>query len=352
MSNDYHDDVKKKNTLKLREYLKELPSFLSVFFRGIAETTASRTRIGYAYDLKIFFTFLSEEVPKFGGKPVNEFTLEDLALITVDDIEEYVDYLSYYIKRVNNKTIEYQNEECGKSRKISSIRTMFSYFYKKRVLKSNPSELIDMPKIHDKQIIRLEVNEIANLLDEVETGDHMTERQKKIHEYTKKRDLAIITLLLGTGMRVSECVGINMTHLDFDVGGVKITRKGGDQVVLYFGDEVEEALLDYLDERQQITPIDGHEDALFLSLQRRRITDRAIQVLVKKYASFAVGLKKISPHKLRSTYGTRLYRESGDIYLVADVLGHADVNTTKKHYAAIDEDKRRSAAKYIRLRKD
>ena len=101
-----------------------------------------------------------------------------------------------------------------------------------------------------------------------------------------------------------------------------------------------------------ITPVSGDENALFLSMQKRRIGVRAVENLVKKYAKLVTNLKNITPHKLRSTYGTSLYRETGDIYLVADVLGHKDVNTTKKHYAAIEEDERRSAAKYVHLRED
>lgn len=88
--------------------------------------------------------------------------------------------------------------------------------------------------------------------------------------------------------------------------------------------------------------MEGHENALFLSSQRRRITVRSIELLVKKYASTVTG-KHITPHKLRSTYGTNLYKETGDIYLVADVLGHSDVNTTRKHYAELEEDRKRSS---------
>ncbi|MPN16203.1 Tyrosine recombinase XerC [bioreactor metagenome] len=105
-------------------------------------------------------------------------------------------------------------------------------------------------------------------------------------------------------------------------------------------------------ERERMTPQIGHEEALFLSLQNRRITVRAVENLVKKYAKLAVPLKNISPHKLRSTFGTTLYRETGDIYLVADVLGHKDVNTTRKHYAAASQDNRRKAAQVVKLRED
>jgi site-specific recombinase XerD len=180
----------------------------------------------------------------------------------------------------------------------------------------------------------------------------LNERRKIFHELTKARDAAIVTLLLGTGMRVSECVGIDINHIDFKVNGVKVTRKGGDEVILYFGDEVEAALKNYLAGREKIKPLKGHENALFLSIQNRRITDRAVQNLVKKYASLVTSLKKISPHKLRSTFGTQLYRETGDIYLVANVLGHSDVNTTRKHYAKMDDEFRRRAAKAVRLREE
>jgi site-specific recombinase XerD len=186
----------------------------------------------------------------------------------------------------------------------------------------------------------------------VETGEGLSERQKRYYQYTRLRDITILTVFLGTGIRISECVGLNISDLDFTVNGFRVTRKGGNQVILYFGDEVQKALLEYLDERNKIEALPGHEDALFLSLQRRRISNRAVQNLVKKYTKIVSPLKNISPHKLRSTYGTTLYQETGDIYLVADVLGHKDVNTTRKHYAAISDEKRRMAAKMVKLRED
>ena len=210
---------------------------------------------------------------------------------------------------------------------------------------------MDTPKIHEKAIVRLDVNETADFLDAVETGEKLTDRQKAFHEKTKKRDLAMMTLLLGTGMRVSECVGINIKDLDFKNNAVKVTRKGGNEVFLYYGDEVLEALTDYLEERLNTVTKDENEPALFLSGQGKRIGVRTVQNMVKKYAN-GVTLKKITPHKLRSTFGTNLYQETGDIYLVADVLGHADVNTTRKHYADIEDGRRRMAATRIKLRKD
>ena len=191
-------------------------------------------------------------------------------------------------------------------------------------------------------------------MDYVESaGSTLSGQALKYYEKTRDRDLAILTLLLGTGIRVSECVGLDLTDVDFKNNGITVTRKGGNQMVVYFGNEVAEALKQYMQgDRKVLSPLPGHENALFLSTQRRRMGVQAVENMVKKYSRQVTPNKKITPHKLRSTYGTSLYRETGDIYLVADVLGHKDVNTTKKHYAAIDENRRRQAASAVKLRED
>lgn len=209
-----------------------------------------------------------------------------------------------------------------------------------------------MPKLHESEIIRLDSDEVERLLDEVESGDNLTKSQKKYHDKTKLRDTALLTLLLGTGMRVSECVGIDINDVDFKNSGIKVRRKGGYEAIVYFGDEVEIALLNYLEYRNTIKPVAGHENALFLSLQNKRISVRSVENLVKKYSGLITTLKHITPHKLRSTYGTNLYKETGDIYLVADVLGHKDVNTTRKHYAAIEDRRRYNARNEVSLRRN
>lgn len=348
----YHESLQIKNARLLNERLKTLPVFLSEFFVGKADTLSSNTKKAYAYDFSVFFTYLTEYEEDFSGKTVRGFTLEDFKKINIDHIERYLGYLSFYEKDEKDSITTYQNKEKGKSRKLSSIRTLFVYFYKKGKIPADPSQLMDFPKAHKKNIIRLEVNEAANLLDQIEKGESLSKGQKSFHEKTKARDLAIVTLLLGTGLRVSECVGININDIDFDISGVKVTRKGGNESIVYFGDEVKEALLLYFEERKEISPLEGHEEAFFLSMQNRRITTRAVQNLVKKYAKLVTPVKNISPHKLRSTYGTNLYNETGDIYLVAEVLGHSDVNTTKTHYAAMEDMKKRQAAKAVRLRNE
>ena len=279
---------------------------------------------------------------------MEQFKVSDLEKLEPVDIEEYMEYLKVYER--DDELIT--NGEKGLARKMSALRSFYNYYYKHQIITKNPTLLVDMPKLHDKAIIRLDTDEVALLLDFVENcGSQLSGQSLNYYNKTKERDLAILTLLLGTGIRVSECVGLDLNDVDFKNNGITVTRKGGNQMVVYFGDEVANALNQYIEgSRKAITPLSDHENALFLSTQRRRMGVQAVENMVKKYARQVTPNKKITPHKLRSTYGTSLYKETGDIYLVADVLGHKDVNTTKKHYAAIDEDRRRQAASAVKLR--
>ncbi|MEG1581793.1 MAG: tyrosine-type recombinase/integrase [Clostridia bacterium] len=344
----YFDKRNVSNTMRMREIMKDLPDFCYDFFVGIENQTSPLTRLNYAYDLRIFFYFLFNETNLFIGKDIYSLEVVDLEKINANHLERYVSFLSNYT--ISGKTCS--NGERGKSRKIASVRTFFKYFFKKELLSKNVASKIDMPKIHEKSIVRLEVDEVAKIITTAEKGYNLSPREKAFNKHTALRDTALLTLLLGTGIRISECVGINIEDIDFSINGLKITRKGGNQVVLYFSDEVKKALVDYLDVRTNpiITNVSKEERSLFLSMQKKRISPRAVQFLVKKYAKVVTPLKKITPHKLRSTYGTALYRETQDIYIVADVLGHKDVNTTKKHYAAISDDIRRTASTKVRLR--
>ena len=345
---NYHDQENRKNILRMREVLTTLPPFCKQFFRGIENQTSARTRLAYAYDVRLFFEFLHEQNSICKKMEIVDYPMELLDQVCREDIEEYMDYLSLYTK----DGMEITNDERGKARKLASLRSFYNYYFKNELIRTNPAALVPMPKLHEKEIVRLDPNEVAILLDQVEDGSKLTKNQMRFHNKTKVRDLALLTLLLGTGIRVSECVGLNIEDVDFDNLGIKIRRKGGYEDIVYFGEEVEEALQSYLEERSHVVPVSGHENALFLSIPNRRITVRAVEHLVKKYTSLVTSLKKITPHKLRSTYGTTLYQETGDIYLVADVLGHKDVNTTRKHYAAMKDENKRKAAKTIRLRED
>lgn len=344
----YYEDVDRRNEERLNHMLSTLPPFCKTFFRGIEHTKQSRTRLAYAYDLGVFFDFMHENNSELHKKKINEFDVSILDQIKASDIEDYLSYLKYYDKDGEGRF----NGERGLKRKLSSLRTFYNYMYKNEYIDTNPAARVDMPTIHDKNIVRLDIDEVAILLDEVESGDSLTKNQQRYHDKTKTRDLAIVTLLLGTGIRVSECVGLDINDVDFNNNGIKVHRKGGNESVVYFNDEVRDALLDYLEERKTIMAAEGSTDALFLSMQNKRINVRTVQNLVKKYSRLVTNLKNITPHKLRSTFGTNLYNETGDIYLVADVLGHKDVNTTKKHYASIEDQRRREAVKHVHLRKE
>ena len=326
---------------KLNEIIKTLPYYVEDFFVGIEGRTSPLTRLNYGYDLRIFFNFLSKKI--FRDKKIEFIELKDLDLLTSSDFEYFLSYLNYY--EFNGK---YERcTECGKARKLSTLRAFFKYFFNRNLLSSNVPTKVMMPKIHEKEIIRLETNdkvdEIGDMLHVVSSGTGLTKRQKEFHEATKLRDTALITLFLGTGIRISEMVGLNIDDFDFKNRSFIVTRKGGNRAVLYFNDQVAVALDDYLTSRTNDKDATQNERALFLSLQKKRISTRTVQELVKKYAKIVSPLKKITPHKLRSTFGTNLYRQTGDIYVVADCLGHKDVNTTKKHYAALSEDARKKA---------
>ena len=344
----YQEQIYIDNTLRLRDILNTMPPFVRDYFRAIEPTTSARTRISYAYDIRVFFRFLLENNPVYKNYTMDMLTLQDLERVDPVDIEEYLGYLKVYQSQEKHIT----NKEQGLSRKMSALRSFYGYYFKRQAIQKNPTLFVDMPKMHDKAIIRLDIDEVALLLDYVEEcGNKLTGQRKVYYEKNKSRDLAILTLLLGTGIRVSECVGLDLKDVDFKNNGIKVTRKGGSEMIVYFGEEVRKALENYMEgDRASTTPLPDHENALFLSTQRKRIGIQAVENMVKKYSKEVTPNKKITPHKLRSTYGTNLYKETGDIYLVADVLGHKDVNTTKKHYAAIDDARRRQAATAVKLR--
>ncbi len=348
----YHEKKETEYVLQLRKLLEELPPYVRDYFRALEQKSSAKTRISYAYDLQVFLRFLKEQNPVLSKKELREITLEDLNYLDRADIEEYQEYLKYY----ESGNGEQKNGAISIARKMSSLRSFLDYFYKKELLSKNVGRQVDMPKIHEKAIIHLEPDEVAIFLDSLDNYEkQLTGKKKDFFLKTKVRDIAIITLFLGTGIRVSECVGLDLNDVNFRENSIRIIRKGGNESVVYFGDEVEKALLDYIEGprvRIAAQALPGEENALFFSLQKKRISVHAVENLVEKYAREFVPQKKITPHKLRSTFGTNLYQETEDIYLVADVLGHSNVETTRKHYAAIKDQNRRKAARVIKLREN
>ena len=357
----YSDMVNVKNTIKLREMLEKMPPFCADYFRGISNSTSTNTRVGYCRNIRTFFQFIVDRNPLYKDKTIDVLSIDILEEITPLDIDEYMEYLDFYVL---NGT-EYRNSTSAKARNLSAVSNMYQFFNKRKLIKNNPMNSVERPKVHDKVIISLDQEQIFELMEVIENPEKMTERQKKIHEFTVDRDRAIITVMLGTGIRVSELVGLDVSDIDFNNYSLRVLRKGGNEDFVFFGDTVAEALYYYLyaesseDVILEKSPREillkdekSEEKALFISMKGQRMAVRSVQAMVNRYQELLNINKRITPHKLRSTFGTTLYRETGDIYLVADVLGHKDVNTTKAHYAAQSNQNRKRAADIVNLKKD
>ena len=345
----FYKDKIKNQKIKLRELISQLPKCASDYIYSKEHTTQPSTLISYSYDLLTFFRFLGASNPTIDSSDLKKIDYDVLNKITADDIIEYQRYLE-----LNVVGEQHENDKKAIARKMSPLRGMFKYHYTRHNIDDDPTATVELPKLKkDKNIIRMNNYEVQAILDAIDNGTAYTsERQRMYNQKTRGRDLAILTLMLNTGIRVSECNGLDLNDVDFHVNSLTIVRKGGGQDVIYFNQEVADVLKDYINgEREYITPVEGHETALFYSLQGKRISVDAIENLVKKYAKIVVPNKKITPHKLRSTYGTALYRETGDIRLVADVLGHENINTTIDYYAAIEDEHKRQARNAVDFRR-
>lgn len=311
----------------------ELPSYVRAYLSSRKGSATAKTRLSYAYDLRHFFTWLRDTTPALLDKEPAQITAEDLRAVRGADIDDYV--ASLWASG---------NHYAGVHQKFCCLNAFFLYLIRKDYLDANPMEKAErITKDPSKaagavHVIKLQPKEIPQLLDTVDGSDGtatavLTERQRAALERTRVRDLALFTVLLGTGIRVSECIGLNISDLDLENCVMEVDRKGEKRQRIALSDEVIAALEDYLAERREIKPLRAEdENALFLSVQRRRMCIQSVEDLVRKYTALIGTREHITPHKLRKTYGTELYNETGDIFLVAQALGHADVNTTKRFY--------------------
>ena len=338
----------KKKNVRVLEKINDLTVDLPMFVRRFAneylvtKNKAPRTVLGYVGDIKVFFEYLEKTL----GIPVMQISIQTLGTLTADDIQDYLMYLMRYNRKDpnNNKTIRESNQAPARARKLSSLRALYRYLSAHNHLEKNVAELVDMPKIEEKAITYLEKEEVRNVLQGAETGDSLTETQFKFAKNSQMRDVAILTLLLHTGIRVSEMVGIDLQDIDWDERRIKIFRKGRKEQYVYFNAPVEEALQDYIEYERKVPSEDLN--ALFISRKGQRISVRAVERLVKKYTASTVPMKRITPHKLRSTFATNLYEETGDIYVTSDALGHSSLETVKK-YTNLHDERRRKAAEAI-----
>lgn len=337
----YQIEREKYERAKLSHILEELPEYMKRFFVSIDSTVTIKTQVAYAQDLKTFLLFEAKSNPILKNQKIKNIPLELFDKITPTDIEDYLSYLSGYDRNGEWRT----NSKEAKQRKLAALRAFYKNFSKKGFLKSNPAAAVDMPTLDKKAIIALTEEEVKDLLSVVEDGYGLSKKQAELHKKTACRDVTIFSLLLGTGMRISELVGINLGDIDLGNKKIRVIRKGGDEEIICLSDELADKVEFYIEaDRPKYIKSDNDEQALFMSLKGKRISIRQIQEMTKKYAEIAVPLKHITPHKMRSTFGSFIYNQTGDPALVAQMLGHASTDITMKRYAKMDTRRVEQAA--------
>ena len=340
----YYKNLERQQKKVISEKKSQLPVYAQTFIGNCELSYQPNTVIAYANDLITFFEYITETNPLYRKFQTKDIPLEVMANLSTPDINDFQKYLN------NSGDSEHYHAsgQVGIARRMSAVRNFFSFLEGEGYISKDPTLKASKGKRpkHD-VIVRMNADEVNDLIKTVETSNLSSKRAKSASRKTALRDTAIITLLLHTGIRVSECVGLDLDDINFNENSISIVRKGGSSSIVYFDEEARIALSDYILHERNIFLENPDERALFLSSQMTgRMCVRSIQHMVTKYASEAVQGKRITPHKLRSTYGTNLYKESGDIYMVAATLGHKSVNTTAKHYVAMDEEQRKQAASY------
>lgn len=335
MSRKTHDDLMNSIDEKANEIIKDMPVFAEKYFNNMDDRNLSkRTKLQYAYDMKQFFDFFSERYPKIKTMSAAEL-LEDISL---EDLQEYTQSLKYHYSKDGKKQL---NSNGYKARRIASLHSFYAYYHKIGLIDKPTALLIDNPKINSHEIKLLDNMQVDRLLEAIKMPSGERKNDIEMHNMIEKRDFAIMMLFLGTGIRVSELVGIDMQDIDFVNGSVLVHRKGGDTTLAYFGLEVEEALIDYRDNCRDALNT-NNEDAFFISLHHKRLSVRSVETMIKTYKEKAGINTKATPHTLRRVFGTAVYNETGDIYLTAAALNQKSVETTRKYYAKMSEEKRRS----------
>ena len=270
---------------------------------------------------------------------------EVLDKLTVEDYYEYLaSFESYEVKDGDGKVKLQETSDAFRARRISSLRSFYRYYAKIGEIKSNLADLMEIPQRKEKKILTMDKEQVNRILSAVTDHTGMTDGQIKRHSKVELRDSAIMMLFFGTGIRVSELVGINLEDIDFIEASIWVQRKGGDSDVVFFGPEVENALVDYWDGSRDDLLAGSENEAFFISMKHNRMAVRSIEEMIQGYAKKAGLNFNVTPHALRRSFATNLYNETGDIYLVADALHHSSVDTTRKHYAKVSEERKRIAA--------
>lgn len=337
MSRAAYNEKNDKYIQQIEVLLQDMPYFIRDYIYHIEGRILPSSRYSYLMDIKDFFDYLLKNNPIL--QTLDDITPQILDQLQVQDFNEYLHLVRNHVG------------EKAESHKITALRSLFGFLCDNKYMSNRDFSAIKNPKIHKNDTVTyLEPDEIQNFLRNIESGEFLGESQKIWHNKQKERDLALLSLMLGTGIRVSECVELDLSDVNLERNTLHLIRKGNKETNVFFSDTTKKYLQPYYETR--LSNKQYSSPALFLNRNGERISVRSVQKLVKKYAVPQItGTKKITPHKLRSTYGENLYEKTGDIYLVADVLGHESVDTTKRHYTAVTENRKKEAGKIDVLKK-
>ena len=322
---------------KCEEIQRELPTFMRGFFAYLKGNVLPMTRLAYLSDIRFFCGYLIEETELTEAKEPREIKLSEFNRIKAVDVNIFIDYCRNYRVEKENEIVVYENTSKTLARKKSSVSVLFKQLYRDELIDKNITDGFDpirVPKAGEREIKALQDDEVMIMLDAVTTGANLTDKERQYWEKTKRRDKAILILFLTYGLRLFELQQLNVSSFNFNRGEFKIYRKRDKEAIMPLNESVTEVLLDYLEnERAEDEKIqEGHHDALFLSLQGRRMTERAIRELAKKYTSIGLATSRkggYSPHKLRATAATSLIGRGNSIFDVQALLDHEQVTTTQ-----------------------
>ena len=342
---DRPDNVIKKEheiMAKAKEVEDELPRFLRGFFNYLKGNVLPMTRLAYLYDIRFFCHYLiNERLDLTDAKEYKDISLNDFSRIKAVDINMFIDYCRHYEKEGEKAIYVYENNNKTLARKKSSVSVMFKQLYRDELLEKNITDGFDpirVPKPSEREIKALQDNEVMIMLDAVSAGTHLTEKERAYWEKTKKRDKAILILFLTYGLRISELQQLNVSSFNFTRGEFKIYRKRGKESIMPLNKSVTQVVQDYIENERPKDEnlLDDAKDALFISLQGKRMTERAIRELSKKYTSVGMQTSRkagYSPHKLRATAATSLIGRGNSIFDVQALLDHEQVTTTQLYAA-------------------
>ncbi|MBQ2305466.1 MAG: tyrosine-type recombinase/integrase, partial [Firmicutes bacterium] len=272
---------------------KELPRFLRGFFAYLKGNVLPMTRLAYLHDIRFFMRYLIDETDLTEATETKDIKVSELNEVKAVDVNMFIDYCRNYKVETDRAVTYYTNDSKSLARKKSSVSVMFKYLYRDELVDKNITDGFDpirVPKPGEKEIKALQDNEVMIMLDAVSTGEGLTKREYDYWEKTKKRDKAILIVFLTYGLRLSELQQLNVSSFNFNRGEFKIYRKRGKESIMPLNNSVTAVIHDYIDNERpsdsELAPED--KDALFVSLQGKRLTQRQIRELVKKYTAIAL----------------------------------------------------------------